>query len=94
MLAVLPYSRPRRGMKNATIVPTRATPLPMVKMIRNASLVGIAVPPSITRCDEMMRPTTVAAIVDPRVRITELRPFAAAVSVGGTTLMMSVGIAE
>jgi hypothetical protein len=35
-----------------------------------------------------------AAIVDPRVRITELRPFAAAVSVGGTTLMMSVGIAE
>ena len=36
---------------------------------------------------------TAAATVDPSVRITALKPFAAAVSDAGTACMMSVGIA-
>ena len=44
-------------------------------------------------CDERITPMTAAAIVEPSVRITELNPFAAAVSEAGTACMMSVGIA-
>ncbi len=49
--------------------------------------------PCASGCAARITPTTAAATDDPSVRITEFRPFAAAVSVGGTARMMRVGIA-
>ena len=40
-----------------------------------------------------MAPITALAIVEPSVRMTELSPLDAAVSLGGTAPMMSVGMA-
>ena len=55
---------------------------------------GIARPfATITMFDDRMSPSTAAATVEPRLRITELSPFAAAVSLAGTERMMSVGMA-
>src|SRR5690606_5053977 len=56
--------------------------------------VGTARPPTFSAFEARMTPTSVADTVDPSARITEFRPLDAAVSLGGTARMISVGIAE
>ncbi len=80
-------------MARITSVATSAAQAPKTRTVRKPFCEGSATPPKEVVMLASSTPTTALDVEVPMERMRVFRPFAAAVSVGGTAAMMRAGIA-